>query len=192
MIRYYALFSLVLLPSMAYLPNLSGPFSAEIVQYIAWAAFPALRVLALSGMNWKLAIPVFVFACGPFVVNLWTLIGVGTFGANIPVVGCIGSTNQTDFEARFPTGVVGVIISRSSAMLADVLVIVATWWYAAQGGTFRTTIRMGGFRQPLTRVMVLHGPLAHLILNALHLILTLLSDFAPIQPISLVTLFTDP
>ncbi|KAI0652941.1 hypothetical protein C8Q70DRAFT_877943, partial [Cubamyces menziesii] len=89
-IRYYALFSLVLLPSMAYITDLSGSvtyltganrlrsctsvtraqFTAEIVQYVAWAAFPALRVLALSGMEWKLAIPIFVLACGPFMVNL--------------------------------------------------------------------------------------------------------------------------
>ncbi|KAH9893630.1 hypothetical protein C8Q73DRAFT_666292 [Cubamyces lactineus] len=171
-------------------PITRAQFSAEIIQYVAWAAFPALRVLALSGMNWKLAVPIFILACGPFVINLWTLIGVGTFGVNVPLVGCIGSTNQTDFEARL-----GVCVSRSCAILADVLVIAATWWYTARGGTFRTTIRVGGFRQPLARVMVLHGMiyfLAHLILNALHLILTLLSDFAPVQPISLVTLFTDP
>ncbi|KAJ8463135.1 hypothetical protein ONZ51_g10449 [Trametes cubensis] len=191
-IRYYALFSLVLLPSMAYITDLSGSvrtlhsgcglayltganrlrsctsvtraqFTAEIVQYVAWAAFPALRVLALSGMEWKLAIPIFVLACGPFMVNLgWV------------------------YFREAPREVTDTI---------SIVALAATWWYTAQGGTFRTTIRVGRFRQPLTRVMVLHGTiyfLAHLILNALHLILTLLSDFAPLQPISLVTLFTDP
>ncbi|KAI0330889.1 hypothetical protein GY45DRAFT_679333, partial [Cubamyces sp. BRFM 1775] len=52
----------------------------EYLQYIVWAAFSALRTLALSNMNWTLASSVFVIACIPAAVNFWSVARFGVVG----------------------------------------------------------------------------------------------------------------
>ncbi|KAI0642075.1 hypothetical protein C8Q79DRAFT_1013952 [Trametes meyenii] len=65
-----------------------------IFQYMPWAAFSALRVLALSGMRWSLAVIVFVLGSGPAVVN-FTEYRYGITGANVLTTGCQGEDNLT-------------------------------------------------------------------------------------------------
>ncbi|CDO69185.1 hypothetical protein BN946_scf185042.g87 [Trametes cinnabarina] len=165
----------------------------QFSQYIVWAAFSALRALALSGMNWAVASVVFVLACGPFAVNLWQMTAVGVFGFNVPAVGCIGSSNVTAAEAKIgEQPLVGTAVSRSCVIAADLLVIVISWWYAVKDRSIRDMLSSP---MSLTRVMVLNGTtyfLALTLLNILHLTLTLLSLVGVADQISPVTIFVDP
>ncbi|KAI0662104.1 hypothetical protein C8Q70DRAFT_1051593 [Cubamyces menziesii] len=92
-IRYTAFLSLALLEALSYLPDMPK-------EYILWAAFSALRALALSEMNWTLASAVFIIACGPTVINLWDVFGVGIVGQNIPMFGCVSLAQPTASQAQ--------------------------------------------------------------------------------------------
>ncbi|KAH9893638.1 hypothetical protein C8Q73DRAFT_791459 [Cubamyces lactineus] len=85
-------------------------YYAAVVQYILWAVFSAIRALALGRLNWMLASLVFVLACAPFAVNLWTVVGSGTTVSMVPTIGCIGGTNQTAYDARI--GTVSVLVDK--------------------------------------------------------------------------------
>ncbi|KAL7281480.1 hypothetical protein ACG7TL_004795 [Trametes sanguinea] len=236
-IRYHALVAMVFLQAISSMPmsdnlyaTLATPFATptkidtipplrcstyvkvqaavQFAQYVTWAAFSALRALALSGMNWLAAAVVFILACGPFAVNMWQITAVGVVGFNIPEVGCIGSSNITAAEAKigehFSTAssvtgsqlrmpeFSGTAVSRSCIIAADLMVIAISWWYAAKDWTIRD------IRSPtmsLTLVMVLNGTtyfLALTLLNILHLTLTLLSLVGVADQISPVTIFVDP
>ncbi|KAI0331612.1 hypothetical protein GY45DRAFT_1369779 [Cubamyces sp. BRFM 1775] len=160
----------------------------EIVIYLPIGIFAALRALALSRMNWKVAVLVFILASGPFAVNLWIYIGAGIYGLEIPVVGCATASNETAHEAR--------IGEPATRVPSDILVLATTWWYATNGGATWRTRGTPGCRSSLMKAMILHGTtyfLALLTLNSLHLTLTMLSvDITAQQAVSLVPLFTDP
>ncbi|KAI9067365.1 hypothetical protein FKP32DRAFT_1601222 [Trametes sanguinea] len=199
-IRYHALVAMVFLQAISAMPmsdNACSTFvkaqaAVQFAQYLTWAAFSALRALALSGMNWLAAAIVFVLACGPFAVNVWQITAVGVVGFNIPEVGCIGSSNITAAEAKILFDILGTAVSRSCIIAADLMVIIISWWFAAKDWTIRD------IRSPtmsLTRVMVLNGTtyfLALTLLNILHLTLTLLSLVGVADQISPVTIFVDP
>ncbi|OSC96672.1 hypothetical protein PYCCODRAFT_1378711, partial [Trametes coccinea BRFM310] len=82
-IRYHAMITLLILQSLTFLP-VSDEVSVDrtcsmyakvqvplqFTEFVPWAAFSSLRVLALSRMNYPLASLVFVLACGPFAVNV--------------------------------------------------------------------------------------------------------------------------
>ncbi|OSC96671.1 hypothetical protein PYCCODRAFT_1481818 [Trametes coccinea BRFM310] len=194
-IRYYGLLSLLVLQAISFAPfsdtgctrYVTAEAAFQYAQYIFWAVFSALRALALSNMNWPLGGIVFLLSCGPFAVNIWVLGGLGVYGFNVPKVGCVGSSDETIHEA-----IIGVAVSRSCNIASDFLVILVTWRSAAKGQWLHA---VNGHRPSLMRVMMLNGTiyfLALLIVNSLHLILTLLSIDAGVDPASSVTLFSDP
>ncbi|KAI0331607.1 hypothetical protein GY45DRAFT_1321921 [Cubamyces sp. BRFM 1775] len=186
MIRYYALVTLVFIQAISYMP-MSSPAQTAIqyAQYFGWAVFAGMRALAVSNMSWTLASIVFVLACGPFAVNMWNISTLGVVGYTIPVAGCIGGSQGTVFDAK-----IGVGLSRSCAIASDLLIIAITWWNAVRNGSL-DAMRRDRPKMSLTRVMVLNGE-ALVLLNTLHLTLTLLSIVGLTEPVSEVTIFTDP
>ncbi|OSD04949.1 hypothetical protein PYCCODRAFT_86408 [Trametes coccinea BRFM310] len=172
----------------------------QFLQSISWAAFSALRTLALSHMNWVLAFIVFTLACAPFAANMWA-ISLGVVGFNIPMAGCTASIQVTPYEAKMyaslalsldhaqPLFITGTALSRSCTIAADLIVIATTWWNATYDGSVRH-IR-GASKMPLTRVLLYNGAtyfLALSTLNILHLTLTLLSVSRTPRTQSLVSL----
>ncbi|KAI0765586.1 hypothetical protein BD413DRAFT_482185, partial [Trametes elegans] len=105
-IRYSALISYGILSFITYAPlSDSVPIcscamlvraQATLVmfQYLPWAAFAALRVLALSGMRWTLAAVVLVLSLGAPVVNFMQW-GYNLTGINVPFVGCSSSVSAS-------------------------------------------------------------------------------------------------
>ncbi|KAI0653573.1 hypothetical protein C8Q70DRAFT_927400, partial [Cubamyces menziesii] len=184
-IRYVCLVSYCILPAVTYILTLnveavstgsSSPHSHKgcsprdrtvaFGSHGIYTAFSAMRALALSGMNCKLAALVFILACGPFAVNIWLYSENGVHAVTLPVIGCTDVSNETAYEARIGIGM--------------------TW---RSGG-------MPGGRPSLVKAMVLHGGYYDrtlLILNVLHLTFTLMSELiAAEQTASLIQLFTDP
>ncbi|KAH9903167.1 hypothetical protein C8Q73DRAFT_39897 [Cubamyces lactineus] len=164
-------------------------FPFQILQYLVWAAFSALRTLALSRMNWPLAAIVFALASGPFAVNVW-LLRLGLTGANIPYIGCSGGSVQTAHQA-----VMSVSISRSSVIAADILVIAVTGWQTIKAGSLRLTPSWDVTPRTLADVLLKNGMIYFLIvvtMNTLQLALTVVSIVSPVNQISQVTILTDP
>ncbi|KAI0765610.1 hypothetical protein BD413DRAFT_482167 [Trametes elegans] len=67
--------------------------------YLPWAVFSALRVLALSGMNWFLAVLTFALSVVPTAMNLWSY-SEGLSATTILNLGCQGVWNETGVEAK--------------------------------------------------------------------------------------------
>ncbi|EIW59948.1 uncharacterized protein TRAVEDRAFT_47244 [Trametes versicolor FP-101664 SS1] len=135
------------------------------MQYVFFAAFSSMRTLALSKMNYMLAIVVFVFALGPFAVNVHTM-SLSLVGEIFPPFGCAGSVNITRTEA-----IMG--LCRRVAFMRN---------------------RRRHHRHHASALLI-NGTiyfLTLLTLNILHLLFTLLSVADGFEPISLVTVFTDP
>ncbi|KAL1938198.1 hypothetical protein VTO73DRAFT_11842 [Trametes versicolor] len=159
--------------------------AVNIVQYVFWAAFSGLRTLALSKMNYYLAFAVFIFALGPFVINLHT-ISLGLVGTNIVPFGCGGGADLSQALA-----IMGVVVSRSCAIIADIIAITVTW---------RSTVNVRGVlvgdrQSSVASTLFVNGTIYFLVfvtMNTLHLLLTLLSVVDALEPVSLVTVFTDP
>ncbi|KAI0351307.1 hypothetical protein OH77DRAFT_1439297 [Trametes cingulata] len=173
---------------------------ATVTQYAVWAAFSVLRVLALSGMNWVLALAVSVLAFAPFIVNSWVT-AQGLVGQMVPILGCAGGSKQTAQEA-----LIGAAVSRSCAMAADLVVIFVTWLHTAKGTPFRDLLR--GTRGSLAQALLVNASISrvHLllterpdtfrlivILNALQLAFTFLSKIIDVlDETSAIIVFTDP
>ncbi|KAI0766911.1 hypothetical protein BD413DRAFT_480398 [Trametes elegans] len=62
---------------------------ASVLQYIPWAAFSALRVFALSGRHWPLAIVILLLSAIPIVRYRWLV------SLNDPAYGCVSSLNMS-------------------------------------------------------------------------------------------------
>ncbi|TBU24160.1 hypothetical protein BD311DRAFT_868333 [Dichomitus squalens] len=161
-------------------------FAVELVPYVPWAAFAGLRCFALTHGNWVLATLVFMLSLVPLGVNL-VYFFYGITGENIPLLGCSSvDLTPVGLSDRF------ALVSRPSLILADCILILATWLTLARRATFRPSYRETTF----TSVMLWDGALYFVVLlalNALHLSLTLTSiDVTDLQDTSLVGFFTDP
>ncbi|KAI0780882.1 hypothetical protein BD413DRAFT_675446 [Trametes elegans] len=151
------------------------------------AAFTTLRVWALSGKKKPITGAVLVLSLGPFVVNTSTIY-LRHFTNLPPPVLCAPSLNMSTSEY-----IAGVVASRGSLILADLLAVIVTW-----RETYETSQRVeeAYSRPSLSKVMLSRGidyfcSLA--ILNILDVILTVLgiqSDAA--SNLNYVTIFLDP
>ncbi|KAI0351308.1 hypothetical protein OH77DRAFT_944914 [Trametes cingulata] len=205
--RYLALLSYLFLGTATFAPMSDQIQNPVIIsQYIVWAAFSALRALALSRMNWLVAGTVFLLASGPFAVNIWVT-SLGLIGENVPVVGCSGGSNQTRHQAIIGTRSsslspalslsscpsLGVSVAHACGIVAESLVIVITVWHTVKATGGLRGSRSG--RPSLADILLVNGTVYFLLiftLNALHLVLTLFSISFALDPISEVDIFTDP
>ncbi|KAL1938182.1 hypothetical protein VTO73DRAFT_11826 [Trametes versicolor] len=139
-------------------------FVVSLCQYPFWAAFSGLRALALSRMNWPLAVVVFVLALAPLGMNL--LDGIDLL-------------------------VVGVIVSRASLIVADMLVVIVTWMSWRKGMSHA----VAGMVPTLSNILMYNGTIYFLVVvicNAVHLTLTVISITTPLTQVSEATALTDP
>ncbi|KAH9925869.1 uncharacterized protein BXZ73DRAFT_103042 [Epithele typhae] len=147
----------------------------DLSQYAVWAAFSALRALALCRLRdvqvWKaraVALVIFLLAIVPVPINILQIVQM------VPV---------EDASS---------VVSRASLISADVLVILVTWYTLVRSGaSTQTKIGRASFADVLLRDGSLYF-LAMSVLNALHIALTVLEFGGPVTPVSFVTTFTDP
>ncbi|KAI0676161.1 hypothetical protein C8Q78DRAFT_1075089 [Trametes maxima] len=93
------------------------------VHSLGSTAFSSLRVLALSGLNYPLAVLVFLLSVGPAVVN-FTVFHYGITGQNVLTIGCQGGSSVPRQPAQM-----------TSLIAADILVIVITIATTRRRGT---------------------------------------------------------
>ncbi|KAI0364555.1 hypothetical protein BV20DRAFT_956028, partial [Pilatotrama ljubarskyi] len=193
--RYLALLSYSFFGAATFITNMSDAerqlWGLISLPYALRTAFSVLRVLALSGMNWGLAIAVSAVAYVPFALNVWVS-SLGLVGETVPILGCSGGSKQTAHQA-----LIGVTVSRSCAMAADLMVIAVTWRHTAKGTTLRGLLR-GPARSSLANVLLVNGKrsiyfLLIVILNALQLAFTLLEKVVDVlDESSAIIIFSDP
>ncbi|EIW58126.1 uncharacterized protein TRAVEDRAFT_148174, partial [Trametes versicolor FP-101664 SS1] len=159
----------------------------HFLQYLPWAAFSGLRAFALNGQSWPLPTLIFLLSLMPMGVN-FAQYSFGLTGSHDPTFGCLVEVNLTVPQAKTVT-----ILSRVPLIVADILVIAVTWF------TMRRRVLRDepGFRSPLTlsTILLRDGTIYFiilLILNVLHLTLTMISLVIPFDPSSQVTTVTEP
>ncbi|TBU34174.1 hypothetical protein BD311DRAFT_802551 [Dichomitus squalens] len=135
----------------------------------------------------------------PFVTNAMALIGFvrmsdkvqygfGLTGVNDPTFGCATGVNlpvELTKQRAF------TIVSRTCLISADALVLAITWYAIPR----RSYSNFGGESSTFAEILVRNGTIyfgSLLILNALHLMFTLLSIDLAFEPVSYMTMFTEP
>ncbi|KAI0704490.1 hypothetical protein C8T65DRAFT_653709 [Cerioporus squamosus] len=159
-------------------------FIIELAQYVPWGAFSAMRALALSRSR-ILAAFIAALSSVPLIVNFY-LFRYKMNGKVDPLFGC-----QMHQDIHIPHSVTLELtaMSRSSLILADIILIIITWWTIPK--------RHVTAREPrsfLARTLLLDGTVYFimlLILNSLHITFTLLSIFGT-GGASNMTAFTEP
>ncbi|KAI0630663.1 hypothetical protein C8Q77DRAFT_1160216 [Trametes polyzona] len=176
----------------------------HFLQYLPWAAFSGLRAFALLEQRWPLPTLIFILSLVPMGVN-FAQYSYGLSGSHDPTFGCLVQVSLTVPQAQarmcalqyllcHPTDLPEVTLaSRVPLIIADALVIAVTW-LTMHRRFFHEGEGMRGVMS-LSTVLLRDGTIYFivlLILNALHLTLTLVSFVIPFDPSSQVTTLTEP
>ncbi|KAI0716708.1 hypothetical protein C8Q76DRAFT_856131 [Earliella scabrosa] len=92
--------------------------AVDILQYLPWSAFALLRAYALSGRHWFWTTLVFALSLVSLPVNLVKFFVYNISGYEDPIFGCLAGVDVPEDEIMR-----GVIVSRSSLIAADVILI---------------------------------------------------------------------
>ncbi|KAH9939111.1 uncharacterized protein BXZ73DRAFT_99786 [Epithele typhae] len=159
------------------------------LQYVPWAAFAALRAYALTSKNVPFTLLILALSMVPLGVNLLA------FRTSPPSLEkCVGLLDlSTSFSTvdRFPDAV--TIISRGGLISADLLLVIATWLATVRRGALRAARESA--RLSFAEVLFRDGAIYFvvlLVLNALHVTLTMISETLPFQASSTIILFIHP
>ncbi|KAI1783015.1 hypothetical protein LXA43DRAFT_1103125 [Ganoderma leucocontextum] len=158
-------------------------FVFGLFAYVVWAAFSALRMLAVSSKNWFLSILVFGLSLVPFAVDLanMSLRGEKTYASLRPLVTC-----PTYADVELPVTIAG----RTCLMAADCLLIFVTWFALSRRTLFSASPNTFAF------VLLCDGTIYFvilLILNTLHLAFSVASLVTPaLQNTSNLIIFVEP
>ncbi|KAI0676174.1 hypothetical protein C8Q78DRAFT_373824 [Trametes maxima] len=156
-----------------------------ILQYLPFAAFSSLRVLALSRMNGPLAVSVFILSIGPAVTNfVWTRdLWFKCCDDWVPTYGqCHRVAGKNAISA----------VSRTSLIVADVVVIIVTI-FSTRNGRAAPLRRLR--RSSLGDVLFFNGVQYFsvlLVLNVLQVVLTHISVGSASQGASYIMVLSDP
>ncbi|KAI0738646.1 hypothetical protein C8Q80DRAFT_1124767 [Daedaleopsis nitida] len=159
----------------------------NILVYLPWALFSALRAFALSQSR-LLAVIVFLLSSVTIGLN-YSFYHFGLTGYNDPLVGCEGVVlDITPTLAKNYT-----IVSRTCQIAADVLLIIITWRATHKSAAIKNIVRRSSlsFQEVLLRDGLVYF-LVLFVLNSAHLICTMLALQPALQTSSYVTIFTTP
>ncbi|TFK85093.1 hypothetical protein K466DRAFT_552588 [Polyporus arcularius HHB13444] len=141
------------------------------MNYLPWAAFSGMRAYALC-RDITLSTLVFLLALVPLPINA-ARFSFGLTGVNDPQWGCFAEdSTPSSLQLKF------VIISRTSLIVSDALIIGLTWWALPKHTVSFATLHKT--RVSLTTVLLRDGTLYFgvlLIMNVLHLAFSLTSMF---------------
>ncbi|RPD54830.1 hypothetical protein L226DRAFT_616508 [Lentinus tigrinus ALCF2SS1-7] len=167
----------VIMNTVTSAPNLSlescnllvrAGLTTNSLQFLAPAIFAGLRAFVLT-KNHVVSLLILILSLAPFVVNMYQY-HEDISGIVIPGFGCGQSHSVTLSELLIVTA-----FSRGGSIIADFLLVVATWRNLKTGVTY-------GNRASLASIMLWNGSLYFIILfilNTLHLSFTLASILGP-------------
>ncbi|KAI9069900.1 hypothetical protein FKP32DRAFT_1670987 [Trametes sanguinea] len=169
----------------------------EVLPYIIWAAFSSLRAYALSGRTLLIGLVVFVLSLVPAGVNAY-FFSTFTFVNLPPPSDCTALSSITADLSRTRTslacyiGTPLTIVSRSSLMAADAMVIVVTW---ASTYRLRKATRDVGLGTSFGTLLLRDGTIYFVVLvamNIVHLVLNTVNPNNFVQQASYVTVLENP
>ncbi|KAI0765588.1 hypothetical protein BD413DRAFT_482144, partial [Trametes elegans] len=145
-------------------------FALQMLQYIPWAAFAALRVFALSGMRYTPAIIVFLLSLGAPIVN-YMQFAYNVTGFNVPGADCLSTVSIP------PETSLMCVLARTTLIMADIIVISVTVMSSRRSGA---VARLGtAARLSLGQVLLHdgteHTPSVITCFNIIDLVLSVLS-----------------
>ncbi|KAI0820324.1 hypothetical protein BC628DRAFT_1413134 [Trametes gibbosa] len=158
----------------------------EVMPYIIWATFSALRGYALSRRNVIIGITIFVLSLVPAGVNAY-FFSTFTFMNLDPPNNCTALSDITPELSKTLT-----IVSRACLMAADVLIIIVTWISTYRLGRASRDLHIGAsFGVQLLR----DGTIYFVVLVAMNIVHMVLNTIQPnnfVQQASYVTILENP
>ncbi|TBU52766.1 hypothetical protein BD310DRAFT_939400 [Dichomitus squalens] len=138
-------------------------------QYLAWAAFSALRSYALCPhpYRWPVSATVFALSSVPIVTNMWINLYRLAF-VKEPQLGLI-ATNPISVSTILKRDMIVEVATRSSMIASDLVVLCVTWYRTYQ--TAKLSLRSLG-KQTFASILLLDG-MALLVLSVLQMTFTL-------------------
>ncbi|KAI0722673.1 hypothetical protein C8Q76DRAFT_719712 [Earliella scabrosa] len=162
----------------------------QVLQYLPWAIFSALRAYLLSARALMIGLSVFLLSLVPFVLNL---VFLGQFLPMSNSVDC-RSNDIPEANQSIRTDMIFLVVSRTCDIMADILVVWVTWkaTYTTQN-TFRECTK----RVSLSSIMFQDGVtyfLVLLLMNVLHLSFSLrsIANADTINHASIISFISDP
>ncbi|EMD38314.1 hypothetical protein CERSUDRAFT_64576 [Gelatoporia subvermispora B] len=163
----YALTGILFLVNWNVLP-VSSTISAlsdvcDILLYVVWAIFSAIRVYALSRGQWLLALCVFALSFVPAATNVYNRVTTEIVVVTVPFVGltCTDvSKLSEDANIHF------IIATRVCVMVSDIVVLLVTWM---QTWTTRRAADRANIDSPIATMLLRDGD-ALLALNVLQIV----------------------
>ncbi|RPD62693.1 hypothetical protein L227DRAFT_609267 [Lentinus tigrinus ALCF2SS1-6] len=159
------------------------------IQYLTWASFSGLRALALS-RRWYIAVPIFTLSVVAFGVNM-SQYGLGLFGTNDPIFGCMPEIPISAEEAKKCTFLTLMCTPSRFQYFPDICLIALTWVGIPKFGGIRQTMRLSSLSSILLRDGLIYFTVLF-VLNSLHLAFTMISFVRAYSPTSYITIFTEP
>ncbi|OCH92797.1 hypothetical protein OBBRIDRAFT_886033 [Obba rivulosa] len=165
----WAVMQFAYLNNLATLPSCEGvDFFSDavgILLYAIWAVFSGIRIYAISGGSWWLALVVFLLSLVAIGTNAYGWYAVAWFQINsLPVLGaaCFSGRNVS---AATDTAL--TISSRTCQIIADILVLIVTWYktYALKRAAVRNNIEA-----PLATTLLRDGSISFLALLVLNVV----------------------
>ncbi|EED85724.1 predicted protein [Postia placenta Mad-698-R] len=143
----------------------------------------ALRVHAVSGRNWYLVLPVWLLGIVPVGA---TIVGTSNMTRRLRLTRSIIVERDTRDLPYIPSTGMLVIISRTSVIVSDILVVGATWYYISHTSSVKTQLvrDVWDAKPNLTTVMFRDGTLYFLysvisLLNIVELLVNIIGFNSP-------------
>ncbi|KAI0700641.1 hypothetical protein BC835DRAFT_1304078 [Cytidiella melzeri] len=159
---------------------------AIIAKFLYFAVFSAIRVYAVWEGNLLISGVVFVLALVPFATNIvhFSTLTIIIVPAQFAVFeSCAG---QARTSAQFNLGM--SLTTRLAAILADVIVIIATWSKTFQ--TYRDA-RRHGFAAPLVTLLLRDGTIYFIVLLIMNVLVVLCNNVPPLEKFDFASPFLE-
>ncbi|KAI0692769.1 hypothetical protein BC835DRAFT_27212 [Cytidiella melzeri] len=157
-----------------------------IAKFLYFAVFSAIRVYAVWEGNMLVSGVVFVLALVPFVTNIvhFSTLTIITVPAQFAVFeSCVG---QARTSAQFNLGL--SLTTRLAVILADVIVIIATWSKTFQ--TYRDA-RRHGFAAPLVTLLLRDGTIYFIVLLIMNILVVLSNNVPRMEDVDFASPFLE-
>ncbi|OCH90808.1 hypothetical protein OBBRIDRAFT_825716 [Obba rivulosa] len=152
--------------------------------FIVWAVFSSVRVYAISGGTWWLAIIVFALSIVPFITNMYSDFAAGQ--TTLDTLPFLGVQCVAESTASGPLEIGLVLSTRLCAITSDTLILSITWYRTF---SIKRTAYRNKIKSPLSTMLLKDGTIYFLVLLILN-ILTVVGDLTDF--IDTVTYFSIP
>ncbi|EMD39713.1 hypothetical protein CERSUDRAFT_81089 [Gelatoporia subvermispora B] len=123
--------------------------ATEIMLYILWAAFSTIRIYAMSGGNWLLSLLVCTLSIVPAGTNSYGFFA--TYWYSLQELPYFGLECITNNDVSPNTANILVIVTRTSVITADLIVLLATWFKTY---SIMREAKRHNLRTPLAKILL--------------------------------------